>query len=242
MKFYVVIPARYDSSRFPGKVLAQINGKSMLEIVFNNAMESNALEVYIATDSELVYETAKKFTENVYMTSSDNRNGTERVAEIARILDWDHGDLVINLQADLPELKCDNINLLAKKSINFNGLTTLYYNLSSKDLLRDRDTVKIHINKEKINFFRDTDITDMSNIYKHIGIYAYTVKDLYLYCELPKSKSEINLSLEQFRFLDNGINIMAYCASSNPGASIDSADNLNEIKGINNWIKTKNLY
>ena len=114
--------------------------------------------------------------------------------------------------------------------------------LHKHDFTND-NVVKVNLDNENnaISFVRNN-IDPEQIYYRHIGIYAYTVKDLYLYCELPKSKSEINLSLEQFRFLDNGINIMAYCASSNPGASIDSVDNLNEIKGINNWIKTKNLY
>ena len=82
MDFYVVIPARYDSSRFPGKVLAQIGNKSMLEHVFLNAKKSNAKDVYIATDSEKVYEVAKSFTDNVYITSTNNNNGTERLSLI----------------------------------------------------------------------------------------------------------------------------------------------------------------
>ena len=114
MDFYVVIPARYDSSRFPGKVLAQIGNKSMLEHVFLNAKKSNAKDVYIATDSEKVYEVAKSFTENVYITSTNNNNGTERIAELAKILEWEESVLVINLQADMPELMADNINFLSR--------------------------------------------------------------------------------------------------------------------------------
>lgn len=233
MDFYVVIPARYDSSRFPGKVLAKIYGKSMLEHVYLNAKKSNAKEVYIATDSEKVYQAAKIFTDNVHITSKNNKNGTERVAELAKNLKWHNSNLVINLQADMPELKPDNINFLATNSQNTYGLSTLYYPLDSPELRLDKNTVKIKIKDGVKGFYREIDNNFDGKIYKHIGIYAYTVKDLHLYKSYPQSRNEISLSLEQYRFLDNELKISAYCAVSNPGVSVDSLDNLNEIKGVN---------
>ena len=234
MDFYVVIPARYDSSRFPGKVLAEIGNKSMLEHVFLNAKKSNAKDVYIATDSDKVYEVAKNFTDNVYITSSNNNNGTERIAELAKILEWEESVLVINLQADMPELMADNIDFLANKSINNVGLSTLYYPLSSPDLNLDKNTVKIIIRDGVEGFCRVNNDDFDEGIYKHIGIYSYSVKDLYLYMSLPQSNNEISLSLEQYRFLDNKLKISAYRAVSDPGMSVDSLDNLNELKGVNN--------
>ena len=234
MDFYVVIPARYDSSRFPGKVLAEIGNKSMLEHVFLNAKKSNAKDVYIATDSDKVYEVAKNFTDNVYITSSNNNNGTERIAELAKILEWEESVLVINLQADMPELMADNIDFLANKSINNVGLSTLYYPLSSPDLNLDKNTVKIIIRDGVEGFCRVNNDDFDEGIYKHIGIYSYSVKDLCLYMSLPQSNNEISLSLEQYRFLDNKLKISAYRAVSDPGMSVDSLDNLNELKGVNN--------
>jgi len=235
MQFKVVIPARYDSSRFPGKVLKKIGKLSMLECVYNNALESNASEVFIATDSDIIFKEAETFTNKVIMTSCLNKNGTERVAELATILQWKDSDLVINLQADMPELKYDNINFLAEKSINNRGLSTLYYPLSNLLLNSDKNTVKIELDDNGINFYRIlSDLTDSGNIYKHIGIYAYLVKDLLLYQDYPQSENEISLSLEQCRFLDNQLKIQAYEAVSDPGISVDSIDNLNEIKSVNN--------
>ena len=118
MNFYVVIPARFNSSRFPGKVLTQIGGISMLEHVYRNAAKSDAKEVYIATDSDIIFKEAQKFTNNIHMTSDNNKNGTERIAELANNLNWNKNLLVINVQADMPELKSDNINFLAKKAMN----------------------------------------------------------------------------------------------------------------------------
>ena len=233
MDFYVVIPARYDSSRFPGKVLAEIGNKSMLEHVFLNAKKSNAKDVYIATDSDKVYEVAKNFTDNVYITSSNNNNGTERIAELAKILEWEESVLVINLQADMPELMADNIDFLANKSINNVGLSTLYYPLSSPDLNLDKNTVKIIIRDGVEGFCRVNNDDFDEGIYKHIGIYSYSVKDLYLYMSLPQSNNEISLSLEQYRFLDNNFNISPYLAVSDPGISVDSIDNINDINGVN---------
>ena len=235
MQFKVVIPARYDSSRFPGKVLKKIGKLSMLECVYNNAVKSNASEVFIATDSDIIFKEAGAFTNKVFMTSYLNKNGTERVAELANILRWKDSELVINLQADMPELKCDNINYLAEKSINNKGLSTLFYPLSSPLLSSDKNTVKIEVDGNSINFYRVlSDLVDTTNIYKHIGIYAYQVKDLFLYKSYPQSENEISLSLEQCRFLDNQLKIQAYKAVSDPGISVDSIDNLNEIKSINN--------
>ena len=235
MQFKVVIPARYDSSRFPGKVLKKIGKLSMLECVYNNAVKSNASEVFIATDSDIIFKEARAFTNKVIMTSCLNKNGTERVAELATILQWKDSELVINLQADMPELKYDNINFLAEKSINNKGLSTLYYPLSSLLLNSDKNTVKIELDDNGINFHRIlSDSADRGNIYKHIGIYAYSVKDLLLYQSYPQSENEISLSLEQCRFLDNQLKIQAYKAVSDPGISVDSIDNLNEIKSVNN--------
>ena len=135
MKFYVVIPARYDSSRFPGKVLTEIGSKTMLEHVFDNAMKSSASKVFIATDSNRVFHEAQKFTENVFMTSDNNINGTERIAELSKILDWPDETLVINLQADMPQLQCDNIDFLADKAKNNSGLSTTPSSSLSKNAI-----------------------------------------------------------------------------------------------------------
>ncbi len=229
MKFYVVIPARYGSSRFPGKVLTEIGSKTMLEHVFDNAMKSSASNVFIATDSDRVFHVAQKFTENVFMTSDNNINGTERIAELSKILDWADETLVINLQADMPQLQYDNIDFLADKAKNNSGLSTLYYDLQSSELKKDTNTVKICINNNHISFCRVVGSAVKGGIFKHIGIYAYYVRDLKGYMQLKQSSNEKDLSLEQYRFLDNGYNITAYFALSDPGASIDSLDNLNQL-------------
>tara|TARA_B100001769_G_C21959197_1_gene516202 strand:+ start:111 stop:815 length:705 start_codon:yes stop_codon:yes gene_type:complete len=233
MKFYVVIPARYNSSRFPGKVLADIGSKTMLEHAFENAMKSKASGVFIATDNDKVFQVAQKFTKNVFMTSDSNINGTERIAELAKILEWPDETLVINLQADMPQLQYDNIDLLADKARDNLGLSTLYYDLQSSDLKKDRNAVKICINNSKISFYREVDKAVKGDIFRHIGIYAYYVRDLKAYKHLGQSSNEKNLSLEQYRFVDNGYKISAYLATSDPGVSIDSLDNLNQLKGIN---------
>jgi len=232
MKFYVVIPARYDSSRFPGKVLSLINGSSMLELVYNSAVKSDAEKVFIATDSDVVFKEAKKFTKNIFLTSNSNINGTERIAELAKKLKWSDDLLIINLQADMPQIKFDNINYLARKSKNNDGLSTLYYPLKNKKCINDQNTVKIEVLSNKICFSRITEVS--KNIYKHIGIYAYTVKNLHLYKSYSVSSNEKKLSLEQYRFIDNGHNVHAYLAISDPGISVDSIDNINEIIGVNN--------
>ena len=232
-EFFVVIPARFDSSRFPGKVLEKINNISMLENVFNNAKKSKASAVYIATDSQKVYEASKKFTNNVHLTSSANNNGTERIAELAGSLNWNQNTLVVNVQADQPFLMHDNIDFLAASAQNLDGLSTLYYPLSDSKLNKDKNTVKISIS-QNIKFYRNVGEDIKDKLFKHIGIYAYHVSDLILYKKLPQSNNEISLSLEQYRFVDNNFKIHAYLAKSDPGISIDSIDNINEIRGVSN--------
>ena len=239
--FFIVIPARYDSSRFPGKVLAKIDGKSMLEHVFNNSLSSNAKEVFIATDSKKIYESSKNYTDNVFMTSKDNINGTERIAELAKSLNWHKTKLVINVQADQPFLKSDNINFLANSAGGNKGLSTLYYPLNNLELKKDKNTVKISLGKD-IKFHREVDINENGEFYKHIGIYAYYVNDLINYNNLPQSSNEISLSLEQYRFVDNDIKIHAYLAKSDPGISIDSIENLDEYESINHWLIWTKLF
>ncbi len=234
MKFYIVIPARYDSKRFPGKVLKKIQNITILEHVYITACKSDAAKVFITTDSDIVYNEAKKFCENVFITSINNKNGTERVAELARVLDWNRNLLVINLQADMPQIQFDNINFLAEKTKINDNISTLYCQLNGKKLLKDKNVVKIRIENSHIEFFREKINNLQNNVYKHIGIYSYLVNDLYLYKSYPQSKNELKLSLEQYRFLDNKLKMSAYCAVSDPGISVDTPDNIDEIMVLNN--------
>ncbi|MEO1202992.1 MAG: 3-deoxy-manno-octulosonate cytidylyltransferase, partial [Pseudomonadota bacterium] len=111
--FVVVIPARYASTRLPGKPLREINGRPMIEHVFNRAVESDADEVVIATDDERIADAAESFGATVCMTGDQHRSGTERIAEVADLMDYDDETVVVNLQGDEPAMPAALINQCA---------------------------------------------------------------------------------------------------------------------------------
>ena len=230
MKILGLIPSRLKSKRLKEKALLKISGIPIVVHTYKRAKMSKLLDdLIVCTDSKKISKELTKFQAKFQITSLSHRNGTERIAELSKILDWPDETLVINLQADMPQLQCDNIDFLADKAKNNSGLSTLYYDLQSSESKKDTNTVKICINNNHISFCREVGSADKGDIFKHIGIYAYHVRDLKGYIKLKQSSNEKDLSLEQYRFVDNGYNIAAYFALSDPGASIDSLDNLNQL-------------
>tara|TARA_Y100000590_G_scaffold468949_1_gene654001 strand:- start:1461 stop:2159 length:699 start_codon:yes stop_codon:yes gene_type:complete len=228
MSYFIVIPARYKSSRFPGKLLEKINNESVIRHVYDRSCKSNASKIYIATDSNEIYEHCIKFSEHVHMTSTENRNGTERIAELAKNKKWSSEQLVINVQGDMPFVPSSNIDYLASCSSS-SSLTTLYYPLSSNEAIENENIVKVQINTDSnkvIKFFRKYSNEDLTKTFRHIGIYSYTVKNLMSYVNYDLSINEKNLKLEQYRFLDNNFTVKAYLAKDDPGISIDTKSDI----------------
>ncbi len=223
MSYFIVIPARYESSRFPGKLLEKISNQSIIKHVYDRSCQSNASKVYIATDSNKIYEHCIKFSNDVHMTSTNNRNGTERIAELAKNEKWSSEQLVINVQGDMPFVPPSNIEYLASCSSN-DSLTTLYYPLSNNDDIENENIVKVQIDAESnevIKFFRKYINEDLEKTFKHVGVYSYTVKNLLGYTNYDLSINEKNLKLEQYRFLDNNFKVKAFLAKKDPGISVD---------------------
>ncbi|NET33443.1 MAG: 3-deoxy-manno-octulosonate cytidylyltransferase [Cyanothece sp. SIO1E1] len=220
MKVLGVIPARYESTRFPGKPLVNIQGKSMIARVYERCRQAKMLdEVIVATDDQRIYDHVKSFGGEVMMTSKSHRSGTDRCAEVAA--EHREVEFVVNIQGDEPFIDPNQIDQLVKL---FDGsstvdIATLAKKIDSEEALMDPNIVKVVFNKqaEALYFSRST-IPFVRNLasgqwlrhhdfYKHIGIYAFRNKVLQECAKLPQGKLEIMESLEQLRWLEAGYNI-----------------------------------
>jgi 3-deoxy-manno-octulosonate cytidylyltransferase (CMP-KDO synthetase) len=219
-KVIAVIPARWASSRFPGKPLALIKGKPMIQWVFEQASKAKSVsEVIVATDDIRILKTVNKFGGKAVMTSSDHKSGTDRIAEVVRDKKC---DVVVNIQGDEPLISPTNIDLIVRPLLeNISESTvTLSILIKSRDELMDRNITKVVVNKygSALYFSKalipwDRDGVD-PNVdplkpfwYKHIGLYAYRKFFLMEFGSLPESGLEKIEKLEQLRILENGFRI-----------------------------------
>ena len=147
-KFNVVIPARYESERFPGKPLCDIAGKPMIEHVWQSAVASDAGEIFIATDNNMIQEVASSFGANVVMTSNEHKSGSERIAEVCDLLSWPESLSIINLQGDEPLMRPELINQCAQLLNDSEvDISTLASPIQSNEDLHDTNVVKVIVNK-----------------------------------------------------------------------------------------------
>lgn len=218
MKFIGIIPARYASSRFPGKPLAMLCGKSVIRRVYEQV--SSVLEqVYVATDDERICQHVKDFGGHVVMTSSLHRSGTDRVAEAISKIGQDC-DVVLNIQGDEPfiqssqiETVCrcfdDPVTQIATLGKAFETLSTLE-NPNSPKIVVDNQYYAMYFSRSIIPFVRGVDKEQWLNkcvFLKHIGLYAFRKEVLEEVTQLPQSSLELIESLEQLRWLQNGYKI-----------------------------------
>ena len=221
-KVIAVIPARWGSSRFPGKPLALIKGKPMIQWVFEQTSKAKSVsEVIVATDDSRILDTVNNFGGNVIMTSANHESGTDRVAEVIRNKNC---EIVVNVQGDEPLIPPVNIDLVVQPLLQGipESTVTLRILIKSYDNLLDRNITKVVVNKSSsalyfskamIPWDRD-DIIQNSSVdplkpfwYKHIGLYAYRKNFLMEFGSLPSSSLEQIEKLEQLRILENGYNI-----------------------------------
>ncbi len=246
MKNVIIIPARLNSSRLPEKVLLEINHKSILERVFDKCKQVNNSDIYIATDSNKIYNHCSKFTKNIILTSKQHESGTDRIAEAIQNIECEN---VINVQGDEPLINPDLIIQIFNELENNNSnVVSAIEKITSFDELKNNNNVKVVINKFNqalyfsrniIPFERDNnylnqtekDYFNEKHFYKHIGVYGFKKKTLIEYSNFKKSKLESIEKLEQLRFLDNGINIKLV-HSKNNSLGIDTIDDFNKVKKI----------
>lgn len=237
-KFVVVIPARYASTRLPGKPLREINGKTMLEHVYQRGIESAATEVIIATDDERIAAAAEEFGATVCMTGNHHRSGTERIAEVGDLMGWQDDQIVVNLQGDEPTMPAAVINecaaLLNDSSAD---LATLASPLASQQDFECPDVVKvitddnmnaIYFSRAAIPYGRAQESSDAARCaaLHHHGIYAYRCGVLRQLVAAEASDLEICEQLEQLRALSLGLTIRVGQPSLRPGPGVDTEDGL----------------
>lgn len=222
LKFGCIIPARYASLRFPGKPLAMINGKFMIQRVYEQASKSIEI-IYVATDDKRIYETVENFGGHAVMTSDEHRSGTDRCAEAVDIISDKSGieiNVVVNLQGDEPFIKPEQIDLLklcfTDKKVEIATLIRRtrpgedIFNPNQPKVVVDNEGNAIYFSRAVIPFIRDTEPSKWSEKYvffKHLGLYAYRVDVLKKITKLPQTALEIAESLEQNRWIENGFKI-----------------------------------
>lgn len=242
--FKVVIPARYASTRLPGKPLLEIAGRPMLQYVHERALQSGASEVIIATDDRRIMDAATGFEAAVRMTSTAHTSGTERLAEIAEVMAWDDQAVVVNVQGDEPLIPSALIRQVAEglASHPAASVATLAYPLHRGAEVADPHIVKVVLDKDgyALYFSRapipcqrdDPSGTDTVAALRHIGLYAYRAGFLRHYKDLEPSPLEEIEKLEQLRVLWHGMKIHVEMASEMPGHGVDTASDLERVGKI----------
>lgn len=246
-----VIPARYDSTRFPGKPLALLNGKPVLQHVYDNARKAASVErVIIATDHQSVFDAAVSFGAEVQMTSPQCSSGSDRIAEVA------HGlrcDIIVNVQGDEPLVSGEMIDMAVDLLRGSDAeMGTLAKKITSAEEIVNPNTVKVVFNQSgkalyfsraPIPYYRDiftdtggqlrlgSSITDI-HMYKHIGLYSYRREALLRLTELPQSRLERAEKLEQLRALENGYTIKVAVTETDT-IGIDTPE---ELERVRQWL------
>lgn len=244
--FRVVIPARFGSTRLPGKPLMRIGPKPMLQWVHEAAVASGAAEVIIATDDDRVFQAAKEFGARVLLTSLTHISGTDRIAEVALAAGWGEDDVVVNLQGDEPLMPPELVRQVAELlgANETAAIATLATRLATVSALMDPNTVKVvtdtrgralYFSRAPIPWGRDTapagivSQRSVNGARRHIGLYAYRVSALRRLSLLPPTVLEQLEKLEQLRALENSMEIRVADAVAQPGPDVNSPEDLARV-------------
>ena len=243
MKFVGIIPARYASTRFPGKPLAMLGGKPVIQRVYEQVKDCFD-DLYVATDDERIFDAVKAFGGNVVMTSEDCKNGTERCLDAYKRLGLDC-DVIVNIQGDEPFIQPRQVNsLIACFDGEGTDIATLVKPFEAADGLErlecpnspkvvfDENGFAIYFSRSVIPYLRGVEKDEWLNVhtfYKHLGIYAYRADILEALTKLPQSPLEKAESLEQLRWLENGYRIRIGITDIET-IGIDTPDDLERAK------------
>ena len=203
-KFIAIIPARYASTRFPGKPLAILGGKPVIQRVYEQ-VTSVLPHAYVATDDQRIFDTVVKFGGNAIMTRSDHKSGTDRIQEALTKINID-ADVVVNIQGDEPFIQQSQIETLCKSFTTIEAVESP----NSPKIVVSNSGYAMYFSRSIIPFVRGAEKQEWINSYpflKHLGIYAYRKEVLSQITKLPQSSLEIAESLEQLRWLQNGYKI-----------------------------------
>jgi 3-deoxy-manno-octulosonate cytidylyltransferase (CMP-KDO synthetase) len=241
--FYCVIPARYDSSRLPGKPLADIAGTPMIVRVASQAAKAGAEDVVVATDDRRIVDVVEQAGFEAALTDPGHPSGSDRVMEVVDARGWDEDAIVINVQGDEPLIPPEVIRQLADGMAARTGVSvaTLCATLDDLDSVRDPNVVKVVRNRQDLALYfsrapipvaregfpknlREADLWQ-----RHIGIYGYRVAALRRFVALDPSPLERCEHLEQLRLLENGINILVLNACKEVPGGVDTLEDLQRI-------------
>ena len=251
--FVVVIPARYESSRLPGKVLADIQGKPMIQWVVEKAQLSGARKVIVATDNDAVADIVTGFGGEVCKTRADHQSGTERLAEVMALYQFNDDEVIVNVQGDEPFIPPENIAQVAANLANQQGSTHLArmstlaikintveeaFNPNAVKVITDKDGYALYFSRATIPYDRERFLTKQASTepninaigdfyLRHVGIYAYRAGFINDYVNWPTSELEQVEALEQLRVLYQGEKIHVAVANSHvPVEGVDTPEDL----------------
>ena len=239
----MVIPARYASTRLPGKSLLEIAGKPMVVRVAEQAKLSGANEVVIATDFEKIMQVASEHNLQALMTRVDHESGTDRIAEVAQTLNWADDEIVVNVQGDEPLIDPILIQQVAAHLANSKDavMATACHAIHDEASLLNPNIVKVvidangnalYFSRAPIPYPRDEIYKNDIQAHRHIGIYAYRVGFLKKYAQLTVTELEKIESLEQLRVLHHGYKIGVTITKNAPASGVDTQADLDYVRSV----------
>lgn len=247
MRFHVAIPARFGSSRLPGKPLVDLAGKPMIRHVHERALESGVGDVVVATDDDRVREAAEAFGASVCMTAGTHRSGSDRLAEVAETLGWSDDDIVVNLQGDEPLtpgriLRQVADDLAAHPDAGIATLCTPIHSATQLfdphvvKVVRDADNYALYFSRAAIPWERDAleveALPEVKACFRHIGLYAYRVGFLRRFTTMEPCALERLEQLEQLRALYHGARIYVGEALETPGHGVDTPEDAKTVAAL----------
>ena len=249
MAFHVVVPARYASTRLPGKPLADIAGKPMIVRVAEAAAHSGAGDVLVATDDERVRDAVERHGHRACMTRADHASGTDRLAEVAEALGWRDDEIVVNVQGDEPLIDPALIDAVAQALARDDGAAVAtaahrltaagdFFNANVVKVVCDGASRALYFSRAPIPWARDAFAAGRDRLpenlgaLRHIGIYAYRAGFLRRYVGLPPAPLERVEALEQLRVLWNGYAIRVISVDHPPAPGVDTAEDLERVRAV----------
>ena len=256
MGLRVVIPARYASTRLPGKPLADIAGQPMIVRVAAAARRAKTDGVWVATDDERIAAAVRQHGFDAVMTRADHASGTDRIAEVAEQLAWDDEDIVVNVQGDEPLIDPALVQAVAATLVaqpdaamgtaaHAIDNAADFANPNVVKVVLDANGLALYFSRAPIAWWRDGFASGIHTLpqpapLRHIGIYAYRVGFLRLFPQLAQAPIEVTESLEQLRALWHGYRIAVHVADHAPGPGVDTPEDLDRVRAI--FVAQANLH
>jgi len=243
LRFTIIIPSRFDSERLPGKALLDIAGKTMIQRVYEQTIQSDAVKVIVATDDQRIADTVAAFGGDVCMTSASHLSGTDRIQEVVSIRGFEQDEIIVNVQGDEPLIPPEVINQVAgnlqKSSM---PMATLFEQITTLEDLKDPNIVKLvcsvddralYFSRAPIPFDRDLVTTmDKGSFKRHIGLYAYRASLLNDFVSWKADELELIEKLEQLRVLRKGFEIHVAEAVKTIPPGIDTEKDLERTRAL----------